>query len=447
LIYREALDYISNIERAGSDYGIERMRVLLSLLGDPDGRLKFVHVAGTNGKGSVCAYLTSVLKEAGYRVGTYNSPSVFCYNERWRVDGEPLSDGCVARYLTAVREAIDAQNARRERRGFGANPLIDGKLCPTAFEIETAVAMVAFADLGCDIVVLETGLGGRWDATNVIRENEVAVITPIGLDHCGLLGNTLGEIAAEKAAIVKGDGATCAQCEEVMRELRRPYDVRDGKRVYRDINLEVCGQGSYISGGIDGQIFEYGGKKYKISLLGEHQIQNASIAICAIDALRKKGWRISDEALRLGLERAVWHARFEVVQNAQSRFDLHVPHGKTLVFDGAHNPHGANALASALMRYFPEDKIHFVLGILADKDVDGVLDELAPLATRVTAVTPRSPRALGGDELAKMFKARNTACEVCEDIREAVQNALDGDCGVTVLCGSLTLFASLVENR
>lgn len=446
MIYREAVEYIKNIERAGSDYGIERMRVLLRLLGDPDDRLKFVHVAGTNGKGSVCAYLTSVLKEAGYCVGTYNSPSVFSYNERWCLNGEPLSNEQVAKYLTAVRNAIDLENARREERGFGEDVVADGRLCPTAFEIETAVAMAAFADIGCDIVVLETGLGGRWDATNVISRNEVAVITPIGLDHCGLLGNTPGEIAAEKAAIIKGDAVTCMQCDEVMKELRHPYDITQDGRTFRHIRLEVCDCGKYVGGGRDGQTFEYNGDTFKIGMLGEHQIQNASIAVCAIDVLRKKGWRISDEALKIGLERAVWHARFEIVKNAQSSFDLHVPHDKTLLFDGAHNPHGATALATSFKEYFPCEKIHLVLGILADKDVDGILDALAPCAAHITAVTPHSPRALNGGELAKKLESRGICCDVCDDIRAAVQNALNGDCEVTALCGSLTLFASMTKN-
>lgn len=223
MFYQEAIDYIKNIERSGSDYGIERMRELLDLLGAPDKRLKFVHIAGTNGKGSVSAYLTSVLKEAGYKVGTYNSPSVFCYNERWLINGKPLADEDVAKYLTVVKERIE--NERILRNAFGI-----GEFNPTAFEIETAVAMLAFFDKECDVCVLETGLGGRWDATNAIEDKELAVITPIGLDHCAILGDTLRQIASEKAAIIKDVAVTCNQPAEVMEEIENPYVFKDGKK-------------------------------------------------------------------------------------------------------------------------------------------------------------------------------------------------------------------------
>ena len=429
MFYSEAIDYIRNIERGGSDYGIERMRELLDLLGSPDESLKFVHIAGTNGKGSVCAYLTSILKESGYRVGTYNSPSVFKYNERWSIDGQMLSDELVAKYLTEVREVVERENARR-------------RFCPTAFEIETAVAMLAFLEQGCDIAVLETGLGGRWDATNAIRKKELAVITPIGLDHCALLGNTLREIASEKAAIIKDTAVTCEQCDEVMREISNPYHIVDGRRVEVSADVKLCHTPKLISHDVNGQKFEYGGGVYEISMLGEHQLQNASIAICAVEELRKKGWNIPESALAQGLKNTVWHARLEVVKNAQTKFNISVPHGKTLVFDGAHNPHGATALAKAIEDYFKNERIHLVVGMLADKDVDGVVELLAPLASRVTTVTPPSPRALDKDKLKEKF-ASYVECDSCDTIRGAVQNALDGDCTVAVLCGSLTLFGAL----
>lgn len=435
MIYSEAIDYIRNIERGGSDYGIERMRELLAFLGSPDARLKFVHVAGTNGKGSVCAYLTSILKCAGYKVGTYNSPSVFRYNERWTVNGETLSDELVARYMSKVRAVIERENARREFH-------------PTAFEIETAVAMLAFAEQGCDIAVLETGLGGRWDATNAIAQKELAVITPIGLDHCALLGDTLGEIAAEKAAIAENSVGrtvvTCAQCEEIMQEISRPYLIADGKKIRYAADVRICDGAQLMERSLDGQVFEYRGRIYRIGMLGEHQLQNACIAICAVEILRERDWEIPDGALEDGLESAVWHARFEIVKNAQTRFNLLVPQDKVLIFDGAHNPHGATALMKALKDYFPDGKIHMVVGMLADKDTDGVIKLLAPLACRATAVTPSSPRALDKGELKRKI-CKYVACNEGVSVRDAVQSALAGDCDVVVLCGSLTLFADLIE--
>ena len=478
--YQEALNYIKNIERAGSDYGIERMRMLLDMLKEPDRCLKFVHVAGTNGKGSVCAYLTSVLKAVGYRVGTYNSPSVFRYNERWSINGEPLDDESVAKYMTEVKAVIDNENRLRglarakenekineraeSEESYSAEnkivqtdrfktdevreacPLLSGVFQPTAFEIETAVAMLAFKDKGCDIAVLETGLGGRWDATNAIREKELAVITPIGLDHCALLGNTLGEIAEEKAAIIRGDAVTCEQCDEIMEKVFHPYEMVDGSKKALPANVTVCKNAKLIADSRDGQTFEYDGEQYEIGMLGEHQLQNASIAICAVEALRKKGWNISENALKEGLKNARWSARLEIVKNAQTRFNLSIQTGKTLVFDGAHNPHGATALANALKKYFAGERIHLVLGILADKDVDGVVSILAPCADRVTAITPNSPRALSATALREKVKAY-APCDECDGVRLAVEKALDGDCDIVVLCGSLTLFADVANRK
>ena len=200
MFYDEALEYIRLIEADGSDYGLERERELLDILGSPDREYPIVHIAGTNGKGSVSAMLTAVLVAAGYRVGTYNSPAVLRYNERFRLDGEPLSDDKVAEYMTVVRDAAEEERRRRESVAAGEKGAErQRKFNPTAFEQETALALVAFAREKCDVAVLETGLGGRWDATNAVHEKTLAVITKIGLDHCALLGDALGEIAGEKA--------------------------------------------------------------------------------------------------------------------------------------------------------------------------------------------------------------------------------------------------------
>lgn len=439
MFYQEAIEYIKNIERAGSDYGLERMKELLSLLGNPDEKLKFVHVAGTNGKGSVTAYLTSALKEAGYRVGTYNSPSVFCYNERWLINGEPLCDEDVAKYLTVVKECI--QNERALRKAFGLSDFN-----PTAFEIETAVAMLAFYDKECDICVLEVGLGGRWDATNAISQKELAVITPIGLDHCAILGNTLKEIASEKAAIIKSDCVTVKQSDEVMDEICHPYVFdENGKKKYINSKVFLCETPRLLKRDLDGQTFENGGENYRISMLGEHQLINASIAICALKTLRNKGWSISDEAIKSGLEKAVWHARFEVVKNAKKRFNISIPQDKILVFDGAHNPHGANALAESIQEYFKGKRIHLVMGMLKDKDVEGVCEIVCPLASEVSTVTPTSHRAMDENALKDIAIKYCPNCIAEDSVRSAVQNALDGDCDVAILCGSLTLFGDLTR--
>lgn len=440
LFYQEAIDYIKNIERSGSDYGIERMRELLDLLGAPDRHLKFVHIAGTNGKGSVSAYLTSILKEAGYKVGTYNSPSVFCYNERWLINGQPLSDYDVAKYLTVVKECIQSEQILRQAFDIG-------EFKPTAFEQETAVAMLAFFDKECDICVLETGLGGRWDATNAIDDKVLSIVTPIGLDHCALLGNTLGEIASEKAAIIKDEVVTCNQPPEVMEQLRRPFSIKDGKKEYRKATVVVCKQPQFLQGDICGQTFLYDGKKYEISMLGQHQLVNASIAICAVGELRKKHFSIDDNALEKGLKNTVWKARLQVVKNAKKEFNITIPPDKVLVFDGSHNPQGAMTLANAIKELFENKRIHLVLGILKDKDVQGICDTLVPLASKVTCITPPSPRAMKKEELQKIVAPLCRGdCDTDDSIKDAVQSSLFGDCDATILCGSLTLFAGLKNN-
>lgn len=440
MFYQEAIDYIKNIERSGSDYGIERMRELLDLLGAPDRHLKFVHIAGTNGKGSVSAYLTSILKEAGYKVGTYNSPSVFCYNERWLINGQPLSDDDVAKYLTVVKECIQSEQILRQAFDIG-------EFKPTAFEQETAVAMLAFFDKECDICVLETGLGGRWDATNAIDDKVLSIVTPIGLDHCALLGNTLGEIASEKAAIIKDEVVTCNQPPEVMEQLRRPFSIKDGKKEYRKAMIVVCKQPQFLHGDICGQTFLYDGKKYEISMLGRHQLVNASIAICAVGELRKKHFSIDDNALEKGLKNTVWKARLQVVKNSKEEFNITIPQDKVLVFDGSHNPQGAMTLANAIKELFENKRIHLVLGILKDKDVQGICDTLVPLASKVTCITPPSPRAMKKEELQKIVAPLCRGdCDTNDSIKDAVQSSLLGDCDATILCGSLTLFAGLKNN-
>lgn len=436
MFYQEAIEYIKNIERVGSDFGIERMREFLSLLDNPDEKLKFIHVAGTNGKGSVCAYLTSILKLAGYRVGTYNSPSVFCYNERWLIDGTPLSDEDVAKYLTAVKECIDGENI--VRNAFGID-----EFKPTAFEIETAVAMLAFYDKECDICVLETGLGGRWDATNAISEKLLSVITPIGLDHCAILGNTLKEIANEKSAIIKDDCVTCEQADEVMSAIYHPYTFENGKKKDIKTNVYIVSKPTLLHSDLTGQEFDCEGKTYHISMLGEHQLVNASIAIKAVEVLEKKHIQIGEKALKEGLESTVWHARFEVVKNAKERFNIEIPQDKVLVFDGAHNPHGATTLAKGIKDYFGNKRVHIVLGMLKDKDVEGVCKLVCPLADRISVVTPTSVRAMDKSALKDIAKKYCKPVEEKDGVKVAVQDALDGDCDITILCGSLTLFADM----
>jgi len=415
LFYNEAINYIKNIERAGSDYGIERMRELLILLNNPDENLKFVHIAGTNGKGSTTANITSILKESGYKVGTYNSPAVFKYNERWSINGEVISDDKVAKYLTIVKDTIEKEQKIR-------------KFQPTAFEIETAVAFLLFNDEACDICVLETGLGGRWDATNVIFNKELAVITKIGLDHCAILGNTLSEIASEKAAIIKDEVVTCNQEKDVLNEINKVSN-----------KVFVVNPGKSISHNINYQEFLFEGETYKTSLLGDHQIENACISIKACEVLSKKFNKITLNTIKKGLEKAIWHARFEVIKDGD-KFGIDLCN-HLLIFDGSHNPQGASTLAGCIEKYF-DSKVYFVLGILKDKDYEGIVKLLMPYAKGVTCITPPSIRALNNKDLKMVIDKYNIPCILGGNIKDSVGSALK-DNDIVILCGSLTLFENL----
>ena len=429
MFYNEALDYIRRIEADGSDYGLERERELLDLLASPDTRYPVIHIAGTNGKGSVSAMLTAVLVAAGYRVGTYNSPSVLRYNERFLIDGSPLPDEKVARYMTAVRLATEREAARRRPD--------DRSFRPTAFEQETALALLAFAAEGCGVAVLETGLGGRWDATNAVRDKALAVITKIGLDHCALLGDTLGEIAAEKAAIIRGAAVTCPQ-EKAAADVLYPLADR------------ISGVPRLIRRTPFAQRFSYYGEEYETRLTGDHQLVNAALVIEAVIMLRERGFVITDAALRQGLSSAVWHARFEVLTEdnvADTPYVMVIPHGKTVVLDGAHNPQGAASLAAALAENFCGSRIAAVAGVLADKDHEGVMREVLPLTERVYAVTPDSPRALSAEALSDDVKrVCDASVEVRGGVREGLEAALASDAEVVVVFGSLTLFHELVRD-
>ena len=411
MLYREALSYIMNISRYGSDYGLDRMQKACDILNNPEDSLKFVHVAGTNGKGSVTAYLTSILKENGYKVGTYNSPYIYNYRERFLIDNEMASEELVAKYLEIVKNAIE-----KIQKG---NP----KYYLTAFEIETVAAFLMFKDVKCDIVILEVGLGGRLDATNVIKNKELAVITAIGLDHCALLGNTYGEIAAEKAAIIKDVAVTFEQGEDVMEQIRK---------VSKEVI--VASVGKVISRDVDeGQVISINGIEYTTRLLGEYQGQNLSLAIAATEELKKLGWKISIKNTIKGVFNAKWPVRFEVIKT----------NNKYVVLDGSHNPQGAESLVKTVKTYFNGKKVEFVIGMLRDKDMEGVLKQLLPISNKTTFIQSSSPRAASVNELKELAKKLGYESGIIEDINEAINNRLNGDSDVIIVCGSLTLFENI----
>ena len=403
--YAEALEYIHGINRFAKKDGLENMRRLMRELGDPQDRLRFVHIAGTNGKGSAAAMTASVLQAAGYRTGLYTSPYLQRFTERIRVDGKEIPETDVARLAETVRGAI----ARIEAAG-GQHP--------TELEVVGAIAFLYYEETGCDAVALEVGLGGRLDPTNVIKEPLVSVIATIGFDHMAKLGNTLEEIAVEKAGIIK------ANCDTVVYE--QPESVA---QVFREAaqkagaNITFCDFSSLKqdSFGLSGQRFRYGRRSgLEISLIGDFQMQNAALVIETADAINRNGGgglRVPEDALRRGLKEAKWPGRMEILCE-----------NPTALIDAAHNGQCAQALGGALVKYFPGRELIYILGVVRDKDCDGILGPTLPLASHVFTVTTESVRALEACELARIVRERGGErlagrVHACGSVAEAVRRA------------------------
>ena len=388
--YQEALAYIHAVHWQGHKPGLDRIRTLLAALGDPHKQLRFVHVAGTNGKGSTAAMLDSCLRCAGYRVGLFTSPYINRFNERVQVDGVPIPDGDLVRLVEQVQPAASA--------------MAD---VPTEFELITALGMLYFVQTRCDIVVLEVGLGGALDSTNVIDPPECAVITALGMDHVKELGPTLAGIAAAKAGIIKPGSPVVSyggvpEADQVIARTAAaqgaPLTVVDfGKLTLRDAGLE-------------GQTFDYDGLEgLTLPLLASYQPRNAAVAIEALRALRARGWQIPDSAIRQGLAQVRWPGRFELLRR-----------DPPFLLDGSHNAHGMRATVESLRARFPGEKFVFLVSIMADKDADEMLRLLLPLAKGFVTVTAPSPRAIPAEELAARIEALGGRAEPAGSIPAAV---------------------------
>lgn len=393
MTYEEALEFLNAPAYDAIRPGLDTVTELLELLGNPQEDLKYVHIAGTNGKGSTAAFIESILRVAGYKTGLYTSPFIQRFTERIRVNGEEISSHDLARLTEPVQAAVAVM---RER----------GHLAPTAFELVTALGFLYFKEQQCDIVVLETGLGGRLDATNVIACPEVAVITAIALDHMKILGGTLAEIAGEKAGIIKGGFVvTYPQQPEAAQVLQDRCHQQGASLTIAPLEKVERRQAT-----LAGQEFSLPThENLRIALLGSYQIENAVLAVTAIEALQKKGYDLTEEALYTGLQQARWPGRLEVM-------------GKAPVFliDGAHNPHGVQALRDSLAELFPQRRFTFITGVLADKNYKAMMQLMMPLARRVLTVTPPSPRALPGRDLAKLLQQGGIEAQSCASITAAV---------------------------
>ena len=394
MTYDEALSYIHSVSWKGSRPGLERIRELCRLLGDPQRGMKFVHVAGTNGKGSVCAMTASVLRASGLKTGLFTSPYVSFFEERIQVDGEPIPKDRLAEVTAKVKRCADKMEDS-----------------PTEFELLTAIGFVYFREAGCDVVVLEVGLGGRLDSTNVIEDPVLSVITGIDLDHTEVLGSTLGEIAAEKGGIIKpGRPVVVAGCPAEAEEvLRRIAEERGSEFIPVDYS-RISG----VVSSLDGSSFDlapYG--KMSVSLAGIYQIKNAAVVVTAVEAIREQGFSVTDENLAEGLASAKWPARFETL----SRDPL-------VIYDGAHNPNGVAALCENI-RTLCGGRVILVTGVMADKDYRPMAEELSPLTEKVFTVTPGNPRALDAEKLAGVYAAAGADAVPCVAVDEGVRLAAE----------------------
>ena len=413
--YEQALAYIHNVKWQGVKPGLERTQALLAALGNPEKSLNFVHIAGTNGKGSTASYIAAVLQKAGYRTGLYISPFILRFNERMQVDSEHITDDELVRLTQEIRPIADAMEE-----------------APTEFELITALAMKHFKHKGCDVVVLEVGMGGELDSTNVIETPDVAVITAIGFDHVAELGPTLVDIAGAKAGIIKSGGDVVIyggepEVESVLESKCAAVGAVLHRADYSRISNE-----RFSLGGIEMQFAPYG--SLAIPLLGVYQPKNAATAITALEVLRGKGYKIGDGDIVGGIAQVRWPGRFEVL-------------GRDPVFilDGSHNPQGVEATAASLRRYFTDSKITFVVGVMADKDVDSMIRHIAPLASSLIAVKPDYYRAMAAAELAEKLSRYGVAVYTGETMESGVAQAISiaGPAGIVCAIGSLYFSANI----
>ena len=413
----EALAYIHKVDWRGSVPGLSRIDELLGRLGHPERDMKYVHITGTNGKGSTCAMLASVLRSAGYKTGLYTSPYIFRFNERMQIDGAPISDGALCALVEELQPLADSMED-----------------VPTEFELVTAIGLTWFSREKCDIVVCEVGMGGEFDATNVIPPPEVAVFTNIGLDHTAVLGSTVEKIAATKAGIIKPG------CSAVLYPSTPSVQaVIEGRCREQHVPLEAVRLSGMrcVSDDLDGQVFDLPPRKrLRLPLLGGHQLRNAATALTAADVLRQRGWHIPEDAVRQGLAAVTWPGRFQMVRRHP-----------TVILDGGHNPQCMEALAGAIREYLPGQSVTVLTGVLGDKDFAQMYDHIAPLAARFIAITPDNPRALPAPQLAAHLNRYGKPVTVCRTIPDGVAQLLaqTPPDGAAVCCGSLYLLGDVAQ--
>ena len=406
---QQAIEYIHSFFWKGSIPGLSRTQELLRRMGNPEKKLKFIHIAGTNGKGSTAAMTASILRKAGYRVGLYTSPYIYRFNERIQVNGEQIADEDVAAVTEYVKQFAEAMEEK-----------------PTEFELVTAIGFEYFARQNCDIVVLEVGMGGALDSTNVIDTPEVAVITNIGLDHTDYLGDTVEKIAETKAGIFKENGHAVVYrgtpgVEEVFERVCAERNVALKKADFDSLGL--------LSHSLEGQVFDCGSRKELfLPLLGDHQLHNASVVLSIADTLIEKGWNITEQNIRDGIRDVSWPGRFDIVGR-----------NPLFIIDGGHNPQCIDALVTNIRDYLANRKIIALTGVLADKDYGEMYRPMMPYIQEFVCITPPNPRKLEASELAEHLRRVGATATPCENIPQGVEKAIEkaGKDGVVLCFGSL----------
>lgn len=406
--YQQAMDEINSRLRFGSKPGLERIQALLEQLGNPQEKLKFVHVAGTNGKGTTCTYISSVLRAAGYKTGLYTSPYVVDFRERFQINGEMISEQQLVQAVESVKPYVERMEEEL-----------------TEFEYITALAMYWFAQMNCDVVVLEVGLGGRFDATNVIPCPEAAVITAISLDHTEILGDTLEKIAFEKAGIIKPHGDVVLYPKQgpgVEATIRNLCTERGAHCALADLSIQPQSET------LTGSTALFNGLRLELPFSGAHQLLNAATALSCLYLLRAKGYSISDGQLQEGFRSAGMAARMELISE-----------NPLVILDGGHNPGCAQALRDLIEKQLSGKKISAVMGMMADKDSRNYLRAVAPLFSEIITAAPQNPRAMSSEALAEAAREFCPRVLAAASMEAAALEAFRGTWDALIVCGSLFL--------
>ena len=420
--YQQSRAYIRDAEQyAGGAMDLINIKELMKRLGNPQDQLKYIHVAGTNGKGSVIAYLYTTLMKAGYHVGRYISPSVYSYREKIETEGKPISREKFAEQTTRVAAVIEEMTA-------------EGLAHPTPFEIETAVAFLFFAEEKCDPVILEVGMGGITDATNLITTTELAVLVPISMDHQSFLGNTISEIAEKKAGIIKPGSSvvTIGQETEALEVIKKT-----GAEAGADVCVADVSEAEVLEADFTGQRFCYKGEEYTLSLAGSYQTENAVLALEALRILDERGYHTTLEQRKEGLWATRWNGRLTIIHK-----------DPLFIVDGAHNPASADMLEDSVRKYFKDRRLFFIMGVFKDKDYPYIIRKLCPYAEQILAIeTPDNPRALPAEELAKAIRPCNANVRAEKNIPRAVEELFEmaGKDDVILSFGSLSFIGEITR--